>query len=551
MEVNPSRNSIGWARLFFYTLLNLRRFQIIGRLAPKIYKPVGQRALSPRALNGRLEVIPWREPSLLEAEKFTFLNETKLLKSSETGWTADGADPLWLYHLHYFDDLHAKGCEKRSQWHRDLIEKWILENPIGVGPGWAPYSTSLRVVNWVKWHLKGNELSKNAQQSLCVQLRWLNSRIEYRIGGNHLLANAKALVLGGLLFDGEEANRWLARGAELFSAQMSEQILNDGGHYERSPMYQAILIEDLLDLRSVLKMAPDALNLSQFFINVESHLNQMLPWLSALTHPDGTYSHFNDVSLGAAPNQMELFDLATALGIEQKSSRFELVHHQESGYVRFENKNAVVISDAGLVGPKYVNGHAHADTLSFEMSLFGQRIIVNSGTSTYWRQPLRSWQRSTAYHNTVVVNGLNSSEVWSQFRTARMARPFDTVVEASEDGLTFSSAHDGYGRIGVIHRRQLGLKSNSLEITDRLEGSYMSAEAHLFFHPDVHLVKKERCESSTIWYFSIGEASFMIQSASPGEILGSIYYPSFGVSLPNLALVLNFSEHVQKVLIRW
>jgi uncharacterized heparinase superfamily protein len=55
----------------------------------------------------------------------------------------------------------------------------------------------------------------------------------------------------------------------------------------------------------------------------------------------------------------------------------------ESGYLRAEAAGAVLILDVAPVGPDYLPGHAHADTLSFELSLFGQRVFCNGGTSRY------------------------------------------------------------------------------------------------------------------------------------------------------------------------
>ena len=81
----------------------------------------------------------------------------------------------------------------------------------------------------------------------------------------------------------------------------------------------------------------------------------------------------------------------------------------------------MALLDVAPVGPDYLPGHAHADTLSFELSLFGQRVLVNSGTSQYEAGPERSRQRGTAAHNTVIVDGHDSSEVWAGFRVARRA----------------------------------------------------------------------------------------------------------------------------------
>jgi hypothetical protein len=141
---------------------------------------------------------------------FTFLNEKGNL--IEVGWDGPSREKLWRYNQHYFDDLNAQNGYERKSWHNDLIEKWIVENPPLVGTGWESYPTSLRIVNWIKWNLGGNQLSAFALQNLFIQLRWLNKRLEYHLLGNHLLANAKALVFGGLFFEGKEAEKWLIKG---------------------------------------------------------------------------------------------------------------------------------------------------------------------------------------------------------------------------------------------------------------------------------------------------------------------------------------------------
>ena len=145
---------------------------------------------------------------------------------------------------------------KRHPWHLALLQRWVNENPPGHGNGWEPYPTSLRIVNWIKWSLTFATkpggvpavLPPACLQSLAVQARWLSSRLEHHLLGNHLFANAKALVYAGAFFVGPEADRWRHLGLRLLARELDEQILPDGGHFERSPMYHAILLEDVLDL---------------------------------------------------------------------------------------------------------------------------------------------------------------------------------------------------------------------------------------------------------------------------------------------------------------
>ena len=146
---------------------------------------------------------------------FKFLNEKGNL--NELGWDSPNREKLWRYNQHYFDDLNAQNGNERKSWHSDLIEKWIVEN--------APFVelvesiTSLRIVNWIKMAFGGNRLSASALKSLFIQLRWLNKRLEYHLLGNHLFANAKALVFGGLFFE-NKANNWLQKGLAILEKKV-------------------------------------------------------------------------------------------------------------------------------------------------------------------------------------------------------------------------------------------------------------------------------------------------------------------------------------------
>ena len=95
------------------------------------------------------------------------------------------------------------------------MQRWVAENPPGVGPGWEPYPTSLRIVNWIKWALAGHALPPGCLHSLAVQTRWLCRRLEYHLLGNHLFANAKALVLSLIHISFEHCREWVKAGHQV------------------------------------------------------------------------------------------------------------------------------------------------------------------------------------------------------------------------------------------------------------------------------------------------------------------------------------------------
>jgi uncharacterized heparinase superfamily protein len=448
---------------YFHTLRHLRPVQIYGRLWHRFNPARPGLAPAPalRPAAGRWVPAATRQPSLLDGETFRFLNHVGHVRTA-ADWNDPAQEKLWLYNLHYFDDLNATGAADRLAWHRTLIARWLAENPPGQGNGWEPYPTSLRMVNWVKWALAGNELKPDWVHSLAVQARWLRLHIEWHLLGNHLFANAKALVFAGLFFEGDEAAAWLAQGLKILRREVPEQVLADGGHFELSPMYHAIILEDVLDLINAAGARPNQMPAAVVTQWREAAL-RMLPWLRWMSHPDGRIALFNDAALGIAPDYATLVEYARRLGIESDSSRSGVAvsHFADSGYVRLEQGSAVALLDVARIGPDYLPGHAHADTLSFELSLFGQRVVVNSGTSRYGLGPERLRQRGTAAHSTVEVNGADSSEVWGGFRVARRARPFDLAIQQDDGALSVTCAHDGYRRLPgrPIHRRRWRLDS--------------------------------------------------------------------------------------------
>ena len=348
-----------------------------------------------------------------ELPEFTFLNLTARPK----GWNDASLDMLWRYNLHYFDCLAAKNAEDAK-----LVERWIAENPKGSIPGWDPYPTSLRIVNWVKYLNNNPELPASQrlsiENSLRDQLYWLSNHVEWHIMANHLMANLKALIIGNKWF-GRESVNWM----RLYKAQIAEQMLPDGGHFERSIMYHAIMLEDVLD---VMKFCGDDATW------LKPVTEKMLLYLVNMTGPDGKIAMFNDAADGIAKPTDWLVDYAKQLGFEAPVAD-PFADFPDTGY-----------------------------TLTYELYYKGRKIVTDVGTSEY-RGKRRAFERSTAAHNVAEIDGRNSSEVWSSHRVGARARIVDRQVEPGH----IFAAHDGYGfRMG----RELVLTENGLEVKERVDG---------------------------------------------------------------------------------
>ena len=520
------------ARLY-RTAKHLRASQLAARARLRLWKPPPQLAAAPPRRTPRAPLVPGARhaASMLAADEFSFIGERHRIAAAGD-WSNPNWPRLWLYNLHYFDDLNAVDAPARAAWHGEWIERWLADNLPGRGVGWEPYPTSRRILSWIKFALRGGPLTPSALHSLAVQARWLQRRLEWHLGGNHLLANALALVCAGAFFEGPEADAWLRHARGLIERELAAQILADGGHYERSPMYHALVLEDLLDACNVLQCCG-----LQIAADWGSCALRMQRWLEVLTHPDGDIAFFNDATFGVAalPAELRAYG-ARLLGAPAAAPALGSVLLPASGYGRLQRADAVLFADCAALGPDHLPGHAHADTLSFELSLGCERVLVNSGVSLYAAGAERDRQRGTAAHNTLVIDGADSSEVWHAFRVGRRARVVEIGFEDEATASLLRAAHDGYRALEGrnLHRRSWRLQADEVQIEDEVRGTHGSAIAHFHLHPRVRL---EGSPPNLVCVTPAGRRlHWRFSEAAVVEAYDSSWHPGFGSTLAATAL---------------
>jgi uncharacterized heparinase superfamily protein len=200
----------------------------------------------------------------------------------------------------------------------------------------------------------------------------------------------------------------------------------------------------------------------------------MAEFLAWVRHPDGDLALFNDGGLQGSGAVEQMLHLGSQLGVEvSAAARRGGRHFPHTGLVTWHGDPWTVFFDVGAVGPDYQPGHAHADTLAVECSYRGSRLFVDPGTYAYDRDERRRYDRSTAAHNTVGIDGQDSSEVWHIFRVGRRASPCDVRVDFAGGGLRAAASHTGYDHLPgrPRHTRRLDLGADGrLVVADGVEG---------------------------------------------------------------------------------
>ncbi len=472
-------------RLYFHTLKFVYPFQIYKRLFALIqtrflsYSPL---AFS-QADFADVGIFPqtpflhhefWNEAEKLKEGKFCFLNRTVDL-GLPVCWNTAEQSLLWRFHLHYFHFLHL--LEPEGQ--RQIAQSWIDANPVGT-LGWHSYPLSLRIVNWCK----ANLTDPKCLESLFVQADFLFHHLETYHPANHLLENAKALIFAGVFFKRSAHGKlWLRRGLDILRQETPKQVLSDGGYFERSPMYHALMLEAYLDIINLLKDQAD-----DFIATAK----QMSTFLQALTHPNGLIALFNDSTHEVAPPTKNLLAYALRLiGSFPSQDCFE-----ETGFWTYRHDDFYFVIKAGQIAPNHIPAHAHADLFSYELSVAGEQIVVDAGVFEYQAGQMRDYVRATRSHNTFCVNQTNQAECWASFRVARRYPPKNVIWKADKEGFRFAGEFWGYSQLIGGHlkcKRQIhcSVKDKTFEVTDTFEGTgTFLVESMIHFQHELTIFQK-------------------------------------------------------------
>ena len=401
-------------------------------------------------------------------KSFTFLNITHQF-SDQIDWNYNGHGKLWTYNLNYFDFLNQEGMSKNIGIY--LLNDYIKNNKI-LKDGKEPYPISLRGINWVKFLTENSIKDTLIEKALYNDFRTLFNNIEYHLLGNHLLENAFSLLFGAYYF---QDKKFYHKSKQILISELKEQILNDGGHFELSPMYHQIILFRVLDCIQLIKLNSWKNDELLNFLKVIG--SKMTSWLNQVTFNNGNIPCVNDSTFNIAPTSKELIKYAVLVGVT-----INKIILSDSGYRKFKNNKFELFVDVGNIGPSYQLGHAHSDTLSFILHVNNKPVFVDTGVSTYEKNEKRQTERQTSAHNTVVINNEDQSQVWGGFRVAKRAR-----VKNLKEGFDFVQAeHDGYKKLGVSHIRKFSIDKSLVQIKDTfINDSNYNQTAYFHLHPSL------------------------------------------------------------------
>lgn len=545
-------NSIGYRRLFYKNLFILK-LKVFSFLPYEI----------------SLFLIGYTKCRLKFRKEFSVISQLKVFKERKTlpfnyidislidneyrffipiPWQVKSGSRLLNFYLHYFDWIRVYiNCllnnknYKLSTFEIDyLIDSWIDNNKFAKGDGWHPYTTSLRIMNWsILFQIFPRFLTKKRINSLFKQLLWLNTNLEKAQGGNHLIENLIAICIVSFQFDNNKAKNIFRNSLRNLNYQLNLQMLNDGGHFERSATYHTILLDRLIELGCFICIAEGS---SPSWLN--SKIEEMSNWLRKVSFLDEKLPRFNDSALNSSPSVNKVIYsadiflqksmdfknanltflrsllLEKALNKSKKISTFPSKKNQneslsrildlpDTGWVIFKPGLGWESSFKNGVATCYeAPGHCQSDLLSFDLLFNGEYIFVDAGTSEYETGKTRDFERSGEAHNVLQIGKKNKKwiepvEVWNDFKVGRISKNINRKYGITKGGELFAlGSYDSYKNIGAYHNRKIELSevtSNSikLKIEDRIN-SKNRIYCRLIFHLGPKINYKKVLNSLTI-----------------------------------------------------
>lgn len=417
------------------------------------------------------------------------------------------------------------------------LDRWLAVNPPLAGINWASMlELAFRALSWL-WaaHLFAaaalDEPGPPWMVDLLVGLDRQLAHIEpnlsrYFSPNTHLTGEALALYVCGLALPWLRGSPRRAEiGRDVLVQEATRQVLDDGGHAELSAHYHRYSTDFYLLALQVARAGQDpaadvfedAARRQARFLRAIADDNGRLPLVGdddggqlfpiCGREPDDCRDTLAAAAVlldepplaaGEIPEEVcwrcgESAALDRTLPVQIERTPVTSVALASSGY--FVSRTAAgnhLILDAGHHG--FLNaGHAHADALSIVGTVSGRPLLIDPGTATYTMDPLvRDRFRSTAMHNTVVVNGLSQSQPRGPFHWRTRADAQALVWRAGETSDYVEGRHAAYAPI-VHARGVLALHDDVWLVIDHFlggtaGGTEVGTDAFWHLHPDWSIV---------------------------------------------------------------
>lgn len=434
-------------------------------------------------------------------------------------------DPEWTWMLNrhkywqhlgkaYFftgDEIYAKTFVQQ-------LTHWIDNNPLPSlednykeSESWRRIEAGIRCENWIK----SFEFIKNSKyvtpdflekflKALILHGEYINNTFS----NFSLTSNWGILEYHGLfnvsvfLEDFKIASTWKKNALDRLSKCAELQILEDGTHWEHSPMYHnevfhCLLNVNLLTSRKDIQLTKILVQKTKELAFANLHWQKPNYHQPILGDSDDTDTRvlltlasyvFEDSVLKSRAHKKLDFENYLILGkkiaedyknMNSKNPSFLSYYQENSGDFYMRSSWSEEANYSSLHVKKLAMGHAHDDLLSFTIFGNNRDYLVDNGRYTYVDNQFRELFKSSKYHNTLAVDNLPNSILNGAWDVDYKASSEDVFTKSTPLFDYGEAKNNGYKRLKDpvdVKRRMLYLKPDIWLLFD----SFYAKESHKY-----------------------------------------------------------------------
>ena len=393
-----------------------------------------------------------------------------------------------LNNFYWFFTLDLKSSKKNTQ---KIISDWIEKNYKYNSNSWEFDLTSKRIIAWLSNHSLTIEQADKSYLEIFngmiqKQTNHLIGEINHSKNTNDKIIGCAAIILVGLSYKDEK--KYLSYGLNLLKKICNSEFDNYGFTKSRSIKQLIFYLKYFILIREWFKEAqvevPDLINETIFYLGQ----GYAFTWQNIKSD---ILMNGNNVS-----NNLE-FDHY----LRRFTYKFKNENKEFGGYAILHDKKIALVMDVGEPPSINSSNEYQSGSLSFEIISNGKKLISNCGYYTGDNEKLKELSKSTATHNTLILDD-NSS---CKFKKTNKNFLLKDGLKVLKKNIVFeknywkiSASHDGYNKkYSAIHERDIEYYPEQFKFvgTDKvtIKKTNLNLKFDIRFHlePNVKLMKTQ------------------------------------------------------------
>ena len=400
-----------------------------------------------------------------------------------------------LNNFFWFFSLDLKSSRKSAQ---KVISDWINRNKRFKKESWEFDTTAKRIISWLSNH----------------QLSYENSDKEYRLKfdcmiqkqTNHLINEIKssenlekkiigcsAIILTGLSYKIEKV--YLNLGLNILKKVTKYSLDSQGFSKSRNIKQQILYLKYFILIREWFKEAQ---------VEIPEHLDETIYYLGQgyayfwqNTKVDLLFNGNNNSNNQGFDNYLK------RLGYKFKNDSIDYC-----GYTVLQNRKICLAMDTGSSPELKYSEHYQSGALSFEIVSNGKKLISNCGYHKKVNQKLNKLSKSSACHNTLVIDDSSSCKFFKKKNRWMLKTGLKIIEKKSiheKNYWKITASHDGYLRkYNSVHERNIEFYPEQMtfigidRIIKKKTNNNYKFEIRFHLEPTIRLMKTQDNKSILI-----------------------------------------------------